>query len=210
MKSFKRTVQFYVNAACYLKDNFPFDKPIFEYALYLHVEKRNSISSTSGISNIALHITKALENVLEGVFQVSCATSKEQVCDIIRKEWLSYQLEDISGSLYTINSSQPTQLLQPISSDWSYIQNDTTQLGGSKSRNFLRIDQYWSKIGKICDDAGQYKFKHLASLANCALSLSHGNAAPERGFSLNKKLLDIHGTSIQDETITVLRIGLLR
>ena len=131
-------------------------------------------------------------------------------CDIIRKEWLSYQLEDISESLYTINSSEPTQLLQPISSDWSYIQNDTTQLGGSKSRNFLRIDQYWSKIGKICDDAGQYKFKHLASLANCALSLSHGNAAPERGFSLNKKLLDIHGTSIQDETITVLRIGLLR
>ena len=86
MKSFKRTVQFYVNAACYLKDNFPFDKPIFKYALYLHVEKRNSISSASGISNIALHITKALENVLEGVFQVSCATSKEQVCDIIRRE----------------------------------------------------------------------------------------------------------------------------
>ena len=77
------------NAACYHEDNFPFDKPILKYTQYLHPEKRNSISSTSGISNIALHITKALENVLEGVFQVSCATSKEQVCDIIRKEWLS-------------------------------------------------------------------------------------------------------------------------
>ena len=54
-------------------------------------------------------------------------------CDIIRREWLSHQLEDISESLYTINSSQPIQLLQPISSDWSYIQNDTTQLGRSKS-----------------------------------------------------------------------------
>ena len=78
------------------------------------------------------------------------------------------------------------------------------------STHFVRIDYYSSKIGKIRDDAGQYKFKHLASLANCVLSFSHGNAAPERGFSLNKKLLDIHGTSIQDETITALKIGLLK
>ena len=118
-------------------------------------------------------------------------------------------MKDFSESLYTINSSQSTHLLQPISSDWSYIQNDTAQLGGSKSRHFVRIDHYWSKIGKIRDDARQYKFKHLASLANFVLSLSHGNAAPERGFSLNKKLLDIHGTTIQDETITAL-MGLLR
>ena len=118
-------------------------------------------------------------------------------------------MKDFSESSYTINSSQSTHLLQPISSDWSYIQNDTAQLGGSKSRHFVRIDHYWSKIGKIRDDAGQYKFKHLASLANCVLSLSHRNAAPERGFSLNKKLLDIHGTTIQDKTITAL-ICLLR
>ena len=89
-------------------------------------------------------------------------------------------------------------------------QNGTTQLGASKSRHFVRIDHYWSKIGKVRDDAGQYKFKHLASVANCVLSLSHGNAALERGFSLNKNFLDIHGNSIQGETITALRIGLLR
>ena len=156
-------------------------KPILKYAQYLHPEKRNSIASTKRISNIALHITRPLENVLEEVFQVSCAISKEQLCDIIRKAWLFYQFEDTSESLYTINSSQQTQLLQPISSDWSYIQNDTTKLGGSKSQHFVRIYHYWSKVGKILD-AGQYKFKHLASLANCVLSLSHGNAAPERGF----------------------------
>ena len=119
-------------------------------------------------------------------------------------------MEDISESLCTINSSQPTLLLQPVSSDWSNIQNDTAQLGGSKSPHFIRIDHYWSKIGKICDDGEQYKFKHLASLANCVLSLSHGNAAPERNFLLNKKLLNIHGTSIQYKTVTALRIGLLR
>ena len=96
---------------------------------------------------------------------------------------MSDQLEDIIKSFYAINSSQLTQLLQPISSDWSYMHNDKTQLGGSKSQHFVGNDHYWSKICKIRDDAGYHKFKHLASLANCFLSLSHG-------------------TSIQDETIT--------
>ena len=73
-----------------------------------------------------------------------------------------------------------------------------------------KLCHYWSKIGKICDDAGQYKLKLLARLANYVLWLAHGNAAPEHGFLLNKKRLVIHGTSIQDETITALRIGLLR
>ena len=82
----KNCLHFYATAACYLKDDFPFDKSILKCAQYLHPEKRNSISSTSGISNIALHVTRALENILQRVFQVCCATSKEQVCDIIRKE----------------------------------------------------------------------------------------------------------------------------
>ena len=35
--------------------------------------------------------------------------------------------------------------------------------------------------------------------------LSHANADPERGFSLNKKILDVHGSSIEDDTIAALR-----
>ena len=81
------------NCCLLLKDSFPFDKSILKYTQYLHPEKRNSISSTSGISNKALHITKALENALEGVFQVSCAISKEQVCDIIRKELVNLYIQ---------------------------------------------------------------------------------------------------------------------
>ena len=64
-----------------------------KYAQYLHPDKRNSISLTKGISNIALHITKALENALEGVFQASCAISKEQVGDIIRKELVNLDIQ---------------------------------------------------------------------------------------------------------------------
>ena len=37
------------------------------------------------------------------------------------------------------------------------------------------------------------------------LSISHGNV-PERGFSLNKYMLSIHGNNLEDETFVVLRI----
>ena len=47
-------------------------------------------------------------------------------------------------------------------------------------------------------------------LARCILWLSHGNAVPERGFSINGKILDGHDYSISEETIIALRIGKLR
>ena len=46
----------------------------------------------------------------------------------------------------------------------------------------------------------------MAKLAQCVLSLSHGNSTPERGFSLSKRLLDLHGYSTYEETIIALRM----
>ena len=41
------------------------------------------------------------------------------------------------------------------------------------------------------------------------LSMSHGNSASERGFSINKILLDLRGTSTGEDTISALRFGRL-
>ena len=35
--------------------------------------------------------------------------------------------------------------------------------------------------------------------------MPHGNADPERGFSINKNMLDVHGSSTKEETIVALR-----
>ena len=43
----------------------------------------------------------------------------------------------------------------------------------------------------------------LVAKAICVLP--HANADPEQGFSLNKKILDVHGSSIQEDTIVALR-----
>ena len=43
-------------------------------------------------------------------------------------------------------------------------------------------------------------------MARCILSLPNGNADPERGFSINKSVLQIHGTSLEEDTIVALQL----
>ena len=38
------------------------------------------------------------------------------------------------------------------------------------------------------------------------LVLPHGNADPERGFSINKYLLQVHGSQIKEDTIEAVRL----
>ena len=48
--------------------------------------------------------------------------------------------------------------------------------------------------------------KNLWQLARCILSLPHGNLDPERGFSINKSVLQIHGTSLEEDTTVALQL----
>ena len=75
----------------------------------------------------------------------------------------------------------------------------------SKVPKQQRIDLCQRKIVTIKNDSGQLKYPQLFSLANCLFSISHGNSVPEKGFSINKHLLDIHGNSTKDDTIVALR-----
>ena len=56
------------------------------------------------------------------------------------------------------------------------------------------------------DENGQLKYLQLFALVKCVLSISHGNSIPEQGFSVNKYILSIHGTSTSNETIIALRL----
>lgn len=56
--------------------------------------------------------------------------------------------------------------------------------------NFQRIDHFWGKVFQICNNSGIIKYKLLSSLIKAVLTLPHGNADCERGFSTNKRLLE--------------------
>ena len=75
-----------------------------------------------------------------------------------------------------------------------------------ETTNLERIDEYWKSVGKMKDENGQLKYLQLFALVKCVLSISHGNSIPEQGFSINKYILSIHGTSASNETIIALRL----
>ena len=42
------------------------------------------------------------------------------------------------------------------------------------------------------------------------LSLSHGNVAPESGFSINKVILDVHGSYLKEKTLRLVKDYLVK
>ena len=69
----------------------------------------------------------------------------------------------------------------------------------------IRIDSFWARIFEMRDDEGRQRFPQLAALVKSILTLSHGNAGPEQGFSINKAIIDSHGTSLSEDMIIALR-----
>lgn len=69
-----------------------------------------------------------------------------------------------------------------------------------------RIDTYWGKIGSIKDDSDHLKYLQLFALVKYVSCISHSNSVTERGFSINKRLLDIHGNSTLNDRILALRM----
>lgn len=64
---------------------------------------------------------------------------------------------------------------------------------------------YWCFIGEIQDHQGQPKFGELTKLSKTYLSLGHRNAAPDRGFSLNRYVLQGR-EQLKEDTITAIRM----
>ena len=68
---------------------------------------------------------------------------------------------------------------------------------------YKHIDHYWTKVSGIVNENG---LKRLFCLVKCIMSLNHGNASPERGFSINKLMLECYGYTMEKNTISALRL----
>ena len=60
-------------------------------------------------------------------------------------------------------------------------------------------------MSTVNGEDGKPKYVELARLMLTICTLSHGNADPKRGFSINKYLLVVHGRSTSEKTIQVVR-----
>ena len=139
------------------------------------------------------------------VFNVCPDKSLDDIADIIRNQWRIYQAEAIPESMYfcQISKTKPVNV-----SYWNYylkhcgIFSDSTD---NSQSNHIRIDDLRKSVGSMMNDDGNLKYPQLFALPKAVLSISHGNVVPERGFSLNKYMLSIHGNNLEDENIVSLR-----
>ena len=96
----KECLLFYVIAVKYLQNLLPFDFTLIRQAQYLHPEKRSDVNATSGISNLALKFNYVLKNCLLTVFLVKLCTSREEIVDLIRNQWILYRNEIVPQNFY--------------------------------------------------------------------------------------------------------------
>ena len=203
-------MNFYKKSTKYLVDHLPLNRPILQYAQYLHPEKRNAHGATNAISNLAFKLASVMKGRHSSVFDLPASTTVDEVCYKVRDQWLRYQYEEVKDDWYKRDTNDvPTTSKVSQASYWQDAMERCGLVEGG-NENFescyKRIDHYWRKIGELVDEDGGKKYTELANLALTVCSLSHGNAAPERGFSVNKALLESHGYTIQEDTIVSLRI----
>ena len=125
--------------------------------------------------------------------------------DAIKDQWHFFQNEEIPEEWYVNQQAEKSTFSRHQDSYWARAWEecglDATTTSPTSS---VRIDHFWRRIGNLVNEYGAKKYHQLAKLAQCVLSVSHGNSTPERGFSVNKQLLDVHGYSTYEDTIIAL------
>ncbi len=104
--------------------------------------------------------------------------------DRVSGEWRMYQEEEIHRDLFVLSEGQNED--------------------GTAYVKYRRIDEYWYRVLQITDTRGEAKYHSLAVIVKIALSISHGQADVERGFSTNKRILD-NRTVLGEEALRGLR-----
>ena len=186
-----------------LQKKLPFNS-FFQNCSFIQLLKKNDKDTLESVTCIAQDLTKALSEVLVHVF--SRHTSPEEVCDTFRSEWRFYQIEEIKEEY--CYSTTPAVSGRKQASYWenAFLVAGLEKISESTAVSKFDIEKLVHHLENLCDSSGSVKFPILSAFMKFVLSISHGNSAPESGFSTNKHVLDIHGHSLKEDTIEALRV----
>jgi len=85
-----------------------------------------------------------------------------------------------------------------LTDEWKLFQ---LQDESSSEQNSLRIDVYWNLIITQKSENGNLKYPLLSKVVKAALSVSHGNADVERGFSCTANYLTGDRASMSEKIL---------
>ncbi|KAG8192189.1 hypothetical protein JTE90_009953 [Oedothorax gibbosus] len=100
------------------------------------------------------------------------------------------------------------QVIDLILLEWRVFRHDAevdTIYETFKSEKYP-LDVFWGKVMLLTDEhSGKLKYKNLSKLIKSCLSIYHGNADVERGFSLNNNIVSDNRCSLAESTIVSIR-----
>ena len=97
--------------------------------------------------------------------------------------------------------SDSSTFIDTVMAEWLLYQADMD----IDSSAMDEVDKYWAQVFRKVDSLGQLKYSHLALVVKVALSVSHGQADVERGFSINKMMIGDQRTRLKHSTIVAVR-----
>lgn len=205
--AFRRScLKLFTKSTEYLQENLPLKNTILKDAQYLHPQKQQETQSLPAISRLTVATVRCLKNHLQKVYSIDASATSEDICDMVRQQWRQYQMESIAKDWLVISNDHDKPPVNSQTSYWKDVERSWADLVPIENAGeFVRIDHYWSRVFRIEDENGKQKYPQLEALVKCILTLSHGNAGPEKGFSINKAILQSHGSSLSEDTLIALR-----
>lgn len=99
--------------------------------------------------------------------------------------------------------------IDKLCEEWKIYMNEETDDDSVNIENLSgctkRIDVYWSSILQKKNSLGNIKYLYLSKLVKAVLSIYHGQADVERGFSTNRHYVTTSRASLNEKTINSLR-----
>ncbi|XP_067136817.1 uncharacterized protein [Centruroides vittatus] len=92
-----------------------------------------------------------------------------------------------------------------LQDEWRLLQFERVERDWTDSTD-ERIDSYWSQYFKLVDSLGNARYPSVTKLVKSALTLSHGNADVERGFSISRRALPPDRASMSERMLNSLLI----
>ena len=161
---------------------------------------------SDNLCNLLENVCRALGTAVDKIFNVPETKSVYDLKDAIKKEIEEYRLEKIpKDEVSNVDGKLPRRSFQSYWREAYGLAGLDYYEKKDIMASAIDYDQYWLKVKDLKNEDGKCKFHYLSTLAFIALSLPHGNADPERGFSINKHLIERHGPNIQEDTIIAIR-----